>query len=69
MNQKNFIVTLGLPLDADDEYEDIEEKFGGEEVHGKEQGREPPKLTEEELLVWDEEASLSKLGVTVLLKK
>ena len=59
-----------LDTDADDEYEEwTQDKFGEEEDHGKEQGGEPPKLSEEELNTWDEEASLeelnrlSKLGV------
>ena len=54
-----------LELDADDEYEDIiNEKFGEEEAHGKEQGGEPPNLSEE-LFV----CCLSKPGVVKEVKE
>ena len=40
----------------------MEDKFGEEEVYGKEQGGEPRKFSEEELDIWDEEASLEELN-------
>ena len=52
-----------LDIEADDEYAELmEDKFGEEKVYGKEQGREPRKFSEEELDIWDEEASLEVLN-------
>ena len=52
-----------LDIEADDAYEELmEDKFGEEEAFGKEQYGEPPKLSEEELNIWDEESSLEELN-------